>query len=1050
MKKPKLVLLLAAVCLAALTGSTAPLGTTFTYQGRLTDGGNPANGNYAMVFYLYDAPTNGNQLGQLGVVSVPVGNGLFTQQLDFGAAFDGNARWLELSVQTNGAAGFTTLTPRQPLTPAPYALFAGAANSAVSAANAATANSATTVAAGGVNSTAIQDGAVNTAKIADGTVTAADVNAPTFNATFWKTDGNTGTAPGMHFLGTTDSQPFELKVANDRVFRFEPALEVPNVIGGSRSNSVTAGIRGATIAGGGLPLYPHTVSADYGAIGGGTFHIVGGPWGTIAGGRDHRVYADHSTVGGGRGNDIRTNASYATISGGRLNWINTNALDATIGGGNANVIDSDAYEATIGGGFNSVIHSNASYSTIAGGQNNAIQPLAFSSSIGGGVQNTIHTNGYYATIAGGLANRIGINTRAGTVGGGENNHAIANHATVSGGLFNTNSGPGATIGGGNGNVALANDTVIGGGIFNRIDSNSLSSVISGGRNNFIEPNSAYAHVGGGLDNRIGTDADYTVIGGGLTNTVGAVSRFSAIAGGARNTVGTNSLYAAIGGGTGNSISNGTFYSAIPGGFSNSVSGSYGFASGTFARANHTGSFVWADWEFADFPSTAVNQFSVRARGGARFETGGAGVTVDGQPVLAGAVTAAQIGDGATLAEISDDDGTGSGLDADRVDGLDSTAFALSAHDHYSQSWTGAAFRGFTVTTSQTGGGVAAIRGATGSGTGFTLGGPVGIWGDSESGSGVLGFTASTAGGSGIFGSAVATNGSTRGVTGENRSTAGSGVYGHASATNGFTRGVIGEADSPDGVGVFGYHDAATGTGAGVEGVTDSTGPAAVALLGRVTSTAPGANSAAVRGINSGTASLGIGVWGSQNGTGWGVYGQSVSGVGVRARSTSGNPIEAYGNNDADREFYVSNTGSVFADGPYSGAGADFAEMLPAHDGLEPGDVLVIGDDGQLARSSHPHQESVVGVHSTKPGFLGGAGDDADLTGKVPLAVIGVVPVKVTNENGAIKPGNLLTSSSTAGHAMKAGANAPNGTVIGKSLGAFNGESGTIQMLVLLQ
>jgi hypothetical protein len=428
----------------------------------------------------------------------------------------------------------------------------------------------------------------------------------------------------------------------------------------------------------------------------------------------------------------------------------------------------------------------------------------------------------------------------------------------------------------------------------------------------------------------------------------------------------------------------------------------------------------------------------------------AGAVVNGN-LAANAVTTAKISDGAVLAEILDDDGPGSGLNADLFDGLDSTAFASTSHVHYSQSWTGAAFRGFTVTTSQTGGGVAALRGVIGSGTGFTLGGPVGVWGDSESGTGVLGFTSSTNSAvSAVFGSAVATNGLTRGVRGSSSSTSGWGVYGHASATSGFTRGVSGEADSPDGVGVFGYHDDPAGTGAGVEGVTDSTSASAFGVLGRVTSTSPGPNSAAVRGINNGTTGSGIGVWGSQNGSGYGVYGQAVSGVGVRARSTSGNPIEAYGSSDLDREFYVSSTGSVFADGPYSGAGADFAEMLPARDGLEPGDVLVIGEDGQLTRSSLPHQESVVGVYSTKPGFLGGAGDDADLIGKIPLAIIGVVPVKVTNENGPIKPGNLLTSSSTAGHAMKAAANAPNGTVIGKALATFNGESGAIQMLVLLQ
>jgi hypothetical protein len=125
-------------------------------------------------------------------------------------------------------------------------------------------------------------------------------------------------------------------------------------------------------------------------------------------------------------------------------------------------------------------------------------------------------------------------------------------------------------------------------------------------------------------------------------------------------------------------------------------------------------------------------------------------------------------------------------------------------------------------------------------------------------------------------------------------------------------------------------------------------------------------------------------------------------------------------------------------------------MLPAQKALEPGDVLVIGEDGKLARSTHPYQDNVAGVHATKPGLLGGAHDGADLTDKVPLAVVGIVPVKVTNENGSIKPGDKLTTSSIAGHAMKASRHAEIGTVVGKALEGFDGRQGIIQMLVILQ
>lgn len=134
----------------------------------------------------------------------------------------------------------------------------------------------------------------------------------------------------------------------------------------------------------------------------------------------------------------------------------------------------------------------------------------------------------------------------------------------------------------------------------------------------------------------------------------------------------------------------------------------------------------------------------------------------------------------------------------------------------------------------------------------------------------------------------------------------------------------------------------------------------------------------------------------------------------------------------DRRFYVNNAGHVYADGSFHPSGADFAEMLPAVVGLEPGDVLVVGPQGELARSAQAYATNVVGVYSTNPGFVGGADDDEDLTGKVPLSVLGAVPVKASAENGPIRPGDLLTTSATPGHAMKA-TEPKIGTVIGKAL-----------------
>lgn len=114
-----------------------PFAAAFTYQGRLRQNGSPAEGLYDFRFRLYDAPLSGNQVGPLlSHDAVAVSNGLFMVELDFGSgAYADGARWLHISVQTNGGTRFTSLSPRQALTPAPaahYALEAGLASFAAS------------------------------------------------------------------------------------------------------------------------------------------------------------------------------------------------------------------------------------------------------------------------------------------------------------------------------------------------------------------------------------------------------------------------------------------------------------------------------------------------------------------------------------------------------------------------------------------------------------------------------------------------------------------------------------------------------------------------------------------------------------------------------------------------------------------------------------------------------------------------------------------------------------------------------------------------------
>lgn len=169
-------MLLIVLALSASRLGAEPLGRAFTYQGRLNDGGAPANGSYDLKFTLCDAAGGGASVINVPLTNAatPVSNGLFTVVLDFGpGAFSGDARWLEIGVRTNGsAADFVPLTPRQSLTATPFARYAASAGTAASAGIATMASS---VSVGAVDNAALQTGAVDTSKIADSAVGTAQI-----------------------------------------------------------------------------------------------------------------------------------------------------------------------------------------------------------------------------------------------------------------------------------------------------------------------------------------------------------------------------------------------------------------------------------------------------------------------------------------------------------------------------------------------------------------------------------------------------------------------------------------------------------------------------------------------------------------------------------------------------------------------------------------------------------------------------------------------------------------------------------------------------------
>ena len=645
----------------------APLGSAFTYQGRLADNSAPANGSYDLRFHLFDMDVGVSlPLGGATNENVMVSNGLFTVMLDFGStAFDGDARWLEIGVRTNDSSNsFTTLTPRQQLTATPYANYASGVNAAgingtISPANIGSGTiSSAMIATGAVTSTKLADNSVTSTHIEDGAITTRElatnigvwtrtganifytngnvgvgtgapasalhvngiVTATQFNgsgaglAGVWKLQGNVGTTPGTDFLGTTDNQALELKANGQRALRLEPNPDSPRLIGGFRGNSAVAGAHGVVIGGGGFAGNVNRADALLTVIAGGSANTNAADGAFIGGGFQNLVQpvAYNATIVGGAYNGIGTNAAYSAIGGGIDNNISIDSPYSVIAGGITSDIGTNSGSSTIGGGNNNNISTESAHATISGGLVNNVGTNSPGATIGGGRNHSIAGDSAYATVAGGSFGRIGNEAPISFIGGGED-HTIAGfcaYSVIAGGNFNS-------IG------TNAGYSFIGGGEANRIAISSYSSVIGGGLQNDVGTNSEFSVIAGGEDNNIGNDGMHNTIGGGYNNNIVHGSVAGAISGGYNNNIGTNADYGTIGGGIANVIAPNSSYATIPGGIANFAT-NRAFAAGSGAKANHTGAFVWADSSGGAATSTNNHSVTMRAMGGYRlFSNSGA-------------------------------------------------------------------------------------------------------------------------------------------------------------------------------------------------------------------------------------------------------------------------------------------------------------------------------------------------------------------------------------------------------------------------------------------
>jgi len=255
-------------------------GTAFTYQGRLLSGTVLSSGTYDFAFSLYTVNSGGTAVG--GPVTnsgVSVSNGLFTAVVDFGSVFTGGSNWLEIAVSTNGANSFSTLAPRQQITPAPYAIYAGNLG-------------------GGLAVIQNTNGAPNVIGGSPVNYVAAGVIGATVAG---------GGSVNYHKYGSTTNR----------------VTASFGTISGGDDNLVTGPY--ATI-GGGAQL---TALGAYSTIGGGLNNVTSNSDATVAGGYDNQAIGSDSTVGGGN-NNIASGYG-ATVPGG---FANTAAGDFSFAAGN--------------------------------------------------------------------------------------------------------------------------------------------------------------------------------------------------------------------------------------------------------------------------------------------------------------------------------------------------------------------------------------------------------------------------------------------------------------------------------------------------------------------------------------------------------------------------------------------------------------------------------------------------------------------------------------------------------------------------------------------
>jgi len=578
--KNKLCIALAVLLLNFSVKNNLPAqGTAFTYQGNLNSDSAPASGNFDLLFTLYSTNSGGGILaGPVTNTATFVTNGLFTTMIDFGpGAFNGNPRWLEIGVQTNGGSGFTTLTPRQPLTATPYAVLAGDITSPNIAR---------------INATNVTQQATAVPEIHNGFITSVDI-----------TSGGAGyfTAPTVTANDTTGSGAvLYATVSGGQVV----GIAVTNTGSAYGSNTTTIVI--------GAPS-----SASYQTFAG--INLFNNPGNAFSGiGSNLTQLNPASLVGGTVTSTINFTGASNTFAG---TFIGNGTGLTNVGASSLNGLSAAAFWAT-----NGTSGANPTNNAYLGTADNLpleirvndvralrLEPAQYTPNIiGGYFVNAVGTNLYGVTIAGGGAPNYP-------------NLATASLSAVLGGGGNTASGVGAGVMGidskaTNACAFAAGTNALAGGIASLSVGNGTAAI-----GNYSSALGIYTRATGSAAQASGTNSFASgSAANAWGNNSGASGDFSTAWGNgsrATNAQATAFGYSTLAGGS----------NSVAMGFGSVATGDFSFAAGYDAQATNTGAFVWADsTSLYPLGSLSANSMTIRASGGYRlFSNPGstAGVTL---------------------------------------------------------------------------------------------------------------------------------------------------------------------------------------------------------------------------------------------------------------------------------------------------------------------------------------------------------------------------------------------------------------------------------------